>query len=208
MEIHFSEDIPELGFRTIRDTALEVTNGRITRAQRMTKGSNQGWVITVQPASRQAVEIELSPTTSCTATGAICSADGAKLSSGLLRRIVSTQVDRANMPELTAEFRNAPSAHNGTSRFNLELHFSENIPELSYKTVHASVLEVENGRITRAHRYVKGSNQGWVITIQPTAQSTVTVELPATTDCDDTGAICLPDGAKVSSALLAQIPYE
>ena len=208
MEIHFSEDIPELGFRTIRDTALEVTNGRITKAKRQTKGSNQGWVITVQPASRQAVEIELSPTTSCTAAGAICSADGAKLSSGLLRRIVSTQVDRANMPELTAEFRNVPSAHNGTSRFTLELHFSENIPELSYKTVHASALEVENGRITRAHRYVKGSNQGWVITIQPTAQQTVTVELPATTDCDDTGAICLPDGAKVSSSLLAQISYE
>ena len=208
MEIHFSEDIPELGFRTIRDTALEVTNGRITKAKRHAKGSNQAWVITVQPASRQAVEIELSATTDCTDAGAICSADGAKLSSSLLRRIVSTQVDHAIMPTLTAEFRNAPSAHDGTARFTIELHFSEDIPNLSYKTIRDTALEISNGRITRAHRHTKGSNQGWVITVQPTAQQTVTVELPPTTSCTAAGAICLPDGAKVSSSLLASIAYE
>ena len=208
LELHFSENIPELSYRTIRDTALEVSDGRITKARRYANGSNQAWIITIQPASRQAVEIELSPTTSCTATRAICSADGAKMSSSLFRRIVSTQIDRAIMPSLTAEFRNVPSAHDGTARFTLELHFSENIPELSYKTVRDSALQVENGRITRAHRYAKGSNQGWVITIQPASQQTVEVVLPATADCNDTGAICLPDGAKVSSGLLTQIPYE
>ena len=111
------------------------------------------------------------------------------------------------VPSLTAEFRNVATTHDGTSRFTLELHFSENVPELSYKTVHASVLEVSNGRITRAHRYVKGSNQGWVITIQPSAQETIEVLLPATVDCDDAGAICV-DGGMMSSRLLAQIRYE
>ena len=88
----------------------------------------------------------------------------------------------------------------------MELHFSENIPDLSYKTVRDSVLRVTNGRITRAHRYVKGSNQGWVITIQPSAQQTIEVELPPTASCTATGAICLADRTKLSSRLLAQIP--
>ena len=207
LELHFSEDIPELGYKTVRDSALEVTNGGITKARRYAQGSNQAWVITVQPASRQAVEIALPATTDCDDTGAICSADGAKLSSDLSRQIAFTAIDRSSMPSLTADFRNVASTHDGASRFTLELHFSENVPELSYKTVHASVLEVSNGQITRAHRYVKGSNQGWVITIQPTAQQTIEVLLPATTDCADAGAICV-DGGMMSSRLLAQIAYE
>ena len=101
MELHFSEDIPELGYKTVRDSVLQVSNGRITKAKRHTQGSNQAWTITMRPASRQAVEIELSATINCNDTGAIC-VDNRMMSSSLLRRIVSTQVDRVNMPELTA----------------------------------------------------------------------------------------------------------
>ena len=207
LELHFSEHIPELGYRTVRDTALEVTNGGITKAKRHTSGSNQAWIITVQPASRQAVVVALPATADCDDTGAICSADGAKLSSNLSRQIAFTAIDGSSMPSLTAEFRNVASTHDGTTRFSLELHFSENVPELSYKTVRDSALEVSNGRIMEARRHAKGSNQGWIITIQPTAQQTIEVLLPATTDCDDTGAICV-DGGMMSSRLLAQILYE
>ena len=210
IELHFSEDIPELSYRTIRDTALAVSDGRITKAKRYAKGSNQAWTITIQPASRQAVEIELSATTDCDDTGAICSADGAKLSSNLFKRIVSTQVDLVSMPvtSLTAEFRNIPSTHDGTTRFTLELHFSEDVPDLSYKTIRDTALGVANGRIVEARRYAKGSNQAWTLTIEPDRQETVEILLPATTDCTAIGSICLPDGAKVSSNLLAQIPFE
>ena len=111
-------------------------------------------------------------------------------------------------PSLTAEFRNAALTHDGRNRVRLELHFSENIPELSYKTVRDSALRVSNGRITEARRYVRGSNQGWIITIQPASQQTIRVELPTTTSCTAAGAICLPDRTKLSSRLLMQIPYE
>ena len=85
MELHFSEDIPELGYRTVRDTALEATNGRITKAKRHTSGSNQAWNITVQPASRQAVEIGLyRQRPDCTAAGAIC-VDERMMSSNLFK---------------------------------------------------------------------------------------------------------------------------
>ena len=109
---------------------------------------------------------------------------------------------------LTAEFRNAASAHDGRNKVTVELHFSENIPELSYKTVRDSVLRITNGRITRAHRYVKGSNQGWVITIQPASRQTIEVELSPTTSCTAAGAVCLPDRTKLSSGLLTRIPYK
>ena len=145
MELHFSEDIPTLGYRTVRDSALRVTNGRITSARRHARGSNQGWVITIQPTSRQTIEVKLPPTTSCTASGAICSPDGAKVSSALMTQIHLAQIQRKCTPSLTAEFRNVPSAHNGTDKITLELHFSEDIPDLSYRTVRDSALRVTNG---------------------------------------------------------------
>ena len=208
MELHFSEDIPTLGYRTVRDSALRVTNGRITSARRHARGSNQGWVITIQPTSRQTIEVKLPPTTSCTASGAICSPDGAKVSSALMTQIHLAQIQRKSTPSLTAEFRNVPSAHNGTDKITLELHFSEDIPDLSYRTVRDSALRVTNGQITVARRYARPSNQGWVITIQPTSQQAIEVNLPPTNRCRSEGAICLPDGTKMSSRLLAQISHE
>ena len=209
LELHFSEDIPGLGYTTVRDSVLQVTNGRVTGARRSIGGSNQDWTITIEPTSQQTIEVELSATTSCTAAGAICLANGTKLSSGLLIQIPLTQIQRGgSAPSLTAEFRNVSSSHDGTTKFALELHFSEHIPGLGYTTVRDSVLRVTNGQITGARRHTGGSNQGWVITIQPTSQQSIGVRLPATTDCVATGAICLPDGTKVSSGLLTQIPYE
>ncbi len=210
LELHFSQDIPGLSYKVVRDSVLRVTNGKITYARRYTSGSNQAWTITVQPTSQQTIGVELSATTNCAATGAICLADGTKLSSGLLKQIPLTQIQRgSSVPSLTAELRNAPSAHDGTTWFKLELHFSQDIPGLSYKVLRDSVLRVANGEITCAHRYTSGSNQGWRITIKPTSQQSVGIRLPATTDCAATGAICLPDGTKVSSELLlTQIPYE
>ena len=205
MELHFSEDVPELGYKTIRDSALRVENGRITKAKRHAKGSNQAWTITVRPASRQAVEIELPATADCTATGAIC-VDERMMSGTPLLRIVSTQVDPANMPttsELTAEFRSVDK-QNGRNPFTMELHFSEDIPGLSYKTIRDSSLMVDNGRVTRVQRMTKGSNQAWVITIHPTAQGLVKVGLPAKADCNDAGAICV-DGRMMSGIPLMRI---
>ena len=55
------------------------------------------------------------------------------------------------------------------------------------------VLQLTNGGVTHAQRMTKGSNQAWNITVRPTASETVTLQLPATTDCDVTGAICVGD---------------
>ena len=207
-ELHFSENVPNLSYKTLRDSAFQITNARINGVRRLVGGSNQSWLIILEPTGNEIITITLPPTTNCTATGAICTPDDTKLSNRLLRQVPFTQIQPENTPSLTAKFRNAPSTHNGTSEFTIELHFSEHIPGLSYRTVRDSALRITNGQITRARRYVGGSNQGWRITIQPTSQQTIEVKLPPTTSCTAAGAICLPNGAKVSSTLLTQIPYE
>ena len=80
--IQFSEET-SLSFRTLRDQAFTVAGGTVKKAKRMVKGSNLGWTIHVEPDSNSDVEIVLSPTTDCAATGAICTHDGRKLSNQL-----------------------------------------------------------------------------------------------------------------------------
>jgi len=78
-ELTFSENLP-ISFRTLRDHAFTATGGSVEKAQRLEQGSNQGWRITIAPDSNGDVTIVLPVTTDCDANGAICTADGRKLS--------------------------------------------------------------------------------------------------------------------------------
>ena len=75
----FSEE-PDVSYRTLRDEAFDVTGGVVRKAKRRQSGSNVGWTITVEPDSDGAVTIALPATSSCSATGAICTEDGRALS--------------------------------------------------------------------------------------------------------------------------------
>ena len=81
-QIRFSEHF-KLSYKTLRDHTFTVVGGTVKKAQRQVKGSNIGWTITVEPASNAEVEIVLPATTDCGVTGAICTADGRKLSNSL-----------------------------------------------------------------------------------------------------------------------------
>ena len=75
VELRFDEEFP-LSYRTLRDSAFDVTNGRVTGARRFVQGRNQRWEIAVAPSSAADVVIALPAATDCAATGAICTADG------------------------------------------------------------------------------------------------------------------------------------
>ena len=81
-ELHFSEEFG-ISYQTLRNHAFTVTDGTVTQAQRLTKGSNIGWTITVTPDSGADVTVVLPVTTDCNATGAVCTSDGRMLSSRL-----------------------------------------------------------------------------------------------------------------------------
>ena len=79
-DLAFSENL-EISYITLRDHAFtEDDHGPVTKAKRKVQGSSQTWTITVEPSGNGAITITLPATTDCTATGAICTSDGRKLS--------------------------------------------------------------------------------------------------------------------------------
>ena len=78
-ELHFSEEFG-VSYATLRDHAFSVTGGTVSKAQRLTQGSNLGWRITVTPGSDAEVSVVLPETTDCDDQGAICAGDGRMLS--------------------------------------------------------------------------------------------------------------------------------
>ena len=77
--VQFSEDA-EVTPRVLRETAFDVTGGRVRRAPRV-DGRDDLREIHVEPSGYGAVSIALPATTDCNAAGAICTSDGRPLSS-------------------------------------------------------------------------------------------------------------------------------
>ena len=82
-DIRFSEEIP-LSYKTLRDLVFTVSGGEVLKAQRLDKPSNISWLITVKPQGNGDVTVVLPVTTDCNAAGAVCTADGRKLSNSLV----------------------------------------------------------------------------------------------------------------------------
>ena len=197
-ELRFSENVTDLSYVTLRDHAFTVTNGEVTGAQRLRYNKSQRWKITVEPAGNADVTIELPATTDCGDTGAIC------IGYRPLSAAISATVRGPTSP-LTAEFRDLPTTHDGHTAFNFELRFSENVTDLSYVTLRDHAFTVTNGEVTGARRLVQGKSQRWEITVEPAGNVAVIIELPATTDCGDTGAICI--GTRpLSAAVTTTVP--
>ena len=81
-EIEFSEEFG-ISYRTLKFDAFTVTGGSVEKAQRTDKPSNIPWRIEIKPQGNGDVTIVLPVTTDCNADGAICTADGRKLSNSL-----------------------------------------------------------------------------------------------------------------------------
>ena len=103
---------------------------------------------------------------------------------------------------LTVSVESAPTSHNGSDSFRIRIAFSET-PEsgFSYTTMRDHAFTVTGGDVTGARRLVSGKNPRWEITVQPSGNADVTVELPATTNCATRGAICTGNDDKLSNSL-------
>ena len=84
IKLTFSEPVRVRSYRVVRDDALTVSGGRVTRAQRRPRGQNAAWRLTVEPAdAAKEVTVTVPETTGCASTGALCTADGRMLSSSV-----------------------------------------------------------------------------------------------------------------------------
>ena len=101
---------------------------------------------------------------------------------------------------LTATIHDAPDSHDGQSVFTFELRFSEQFG-LSYKTLRDHSFTVAGGEVVKARRLNPPGNVRWEISVRPSGDGTVTIVLPATTDCASDGAICTEDGRKLFGRL-------
>ena len=110
-------------------------------------------------------------------------------------------------PALTASFEDMPSSHDGeTTRFTFGLTFSEEPKaSFSYKTLRDHAFNVTGGAVRTAGRKQQGSNRRWTITVEPNSKGTVRIELPATQECNATGAICTDDNRSLSNSLSATV---
>ena len=195
-ELHFSE-APHLGYKDVRDKALEVTGGRPLRAQRLEQGSNQSWRIEVLPAGFDDITLTLPATEDCAAEGAVCTADGERMEAPL-----SVTVPGPG-ERLVAKLTGFTTRHAGES-FEPELWFNHE-PTISYLDVRDTLFEVTGGRITRARRQQQGSNLRWNLVVEPEAVGDLTLTVPATEDCAAPRAVCTQDGRKLARELSVTI---
>ena len=194
----FSEEVG-VSYVTLRDESFTVSAGDVTGARRI-DGRHDLWEITVEPDSRAAVSITLPGNRACGTTGAVCTRgdDPRPLSNS-----ASATVEGPPPPPLTASFGDMPATHAG-EEFEFRLTFSEE-PEVSYVTLGDHAFDETGGTVRKAKRRTQGSNLSWDITVEPEGTGTVTIELPATTDCGATGAICTGDGRPLSNASSATV---
>lgn len=78
LRMMFSEPV-SIGYRTLRDQSLTVTNGDVRRARRV-DGRSDLWDIVIAPSSDADIVVVLPATTDCDAAGAVCTAEGKPLS--------------------------------------------------------------------------------------------------------------------------------
>ena len=81
-DLAFSQDVTA-GLESLRDDAFSVSGGNINQVRRTDPASDRNWTLRVKPEGDGPITITLPATTDCQADGAICTEEGAKLSTGL-----------------------------------------------------------------------------------------------------------------------------
>ena len=203
----FSEDV-DISAADLKDHALTVTNGTVTTALALNSGTAE-WDLTLQPTGAGPLNILVSPLADCAATGALCTAAGAMLSTGLGRSIPyadavapTPQAQQALAP-LTAGFVSVPAEHDGETAFWLELSFNAAVEQGSKPRIRA-LLGASGGSVTKVLRKDKRLDH-WRIRIEPSSHEAVTVTLSPSPLCGAAGAVCTEDGRTYTTALATRI---
>ena len=179
----FSEPVA-ISYQTLRDESLSAAGGSVEAARRV-DGRSDLWEITLKPASDEPVTLTLAAGRACDTAGAVCTADGRRLSN---EAVLTVPGPAGDGPELTAQFENVPEAHDGQSAFGFQVAFSEDIG-ISNQTLRDESFTVTGGTITRARR-IDGRHDLWEITLKPDSREAVTITLPGGRACGTAGAVC------------------
>ena len=107
-------------------------------------------------------------------------------------------------PRLVATFASVAQEHDGESRFTVRIAFSEDVAT-TFRDMRDHVLTVSGGTVVRAKR-VDERKDLWDVRVRPSSHEAVTVELPPTASCADTGAVCTAQGVALGRTISTTIP--
>ena len=201
--IAFSAEVA-ISRQAMKDHALTVTGGTVTKAKRV-DGRSDLWEFTVAPAGPEPVSILVPQGRACSELGALCTADGRMLATGLGRSVPGPAPQEQPAPApLTARFVSVPAAHDGASAFWLELSFDAAVEQGSRQHIRA-LLSATAGTVAKVRRK-DGQRDQWRIQVTPASAEAVTVALAASPACGATGAVCTPDGRTFTTALAVTVP--
>ena len=206
----FSEEFT-LSYRLLQGadgqaSVIAAAGGAVTGARRAERGENRRWIVTIEPDGDGDVTLVLPPTTDCGAADAICTGDSRPLSAAATARVPGAEPSGA---PFTARLASLPAAHDGADTVVFEVHFSENPPAYSYRTLRDATLAIAQGGIRLApavSRLEIGSNLGWRVTVDPVSKADIAIAIAATADCAAAGAVCNGDGEPLSEGAAAAIP--
>ena len=205
--IAFSADV-DITPEDMRDHALTVAGGTVTNATQV-DGRSDLWELTIEPARTGAVSILVPLDRACTETGALCTADGQALSTGLGHSVPGPapvpqgQQALAALAPLAASFVSVPPEHDGSSAFWLELSFDAAVVQGSKQRIRA-LLGVTGGSEMRMRRKDDRLDH-WRIRIEPSSHEAVTVTLSPSPVCGAAGAVYTEDGRTFTTALATRI---
>ena len=108
---------------------------------------------------------------------------------------------------LTAELREVPASHDGSTAFSFQLAFSDAV-DIEPDEMRDHALLVSDGTVTGASR-VDGRSDLWELTVEPAGTANVGIIVPQGRACSEPGALCTGDGRTLSTTVPAQlIRYE
>ena len=116
----------------------------------------------------------------------------------------SSQVVTVSEGELTAEFQGVPAHHDGQNTFTLRVLFSEDV-DATLNELRDYSFTVIGGTLTGVSR-ANNRDDLWELTVQPSGNDVVDLELPSRRDCSVPGAICTDQGVQLSARINTSVP--
>ena len=200
VKLSFSAEPRGLSYKTVRDSLLEVSCatescGTVTKALRVTDGSDREWNVTVEPSQAYAITLTLPPR-ACSETAAVC-VGGRPLAEPASATIPGTP--------LTATLT-GPAEHDGSESFEVRLTFSME-PDVSYKTVRDTMFTENGGAISGARRVKPPHDREFDIVVKPGGDEAVSFSLASPLPaCGEPGSVCTAAGRKIEGTVTARIP--
>ena len=193
--VAFSEPV-SLEEQDLVDGPLVVSGARSLLAANV-DGRADLWEVTVRPIEARNVSIGLEDGHACDHTRAVCTRDGRSLSEGV-------NVSVEGKPRLTASFQDVPASHGGDA-FTMFVEFSEELAEGFDLPVASQVLGAANGHFDQIAKSSSNSRR-YSITLTPIDPAQpVHVRLKRRHACDLDGAICTPDGRRLSHRIITTV---